>query len=95
MKQIENKETSIEKGESNCKYSDLVSIVVNQKQQGGFGITDISMRLKIEDKAKQANGTIDLEDAEFSYLKKLVNESKWNVVNADILKFYEDINSIK
>lgn len=95
MKTIENKTTTIQKPDGLCSYADLIETIINQKVQGGYSISDITMRLKIDDKIKNANGVIELEDAEFTYLKKLVNESKWNGLHEDILKFHEDINSLK
>lgn len=95
MKQLENKTTTIEKENGKCLYSDLINLVIKQGKQGGFGYDDIEQRLAIGSKTKEANGFIDLEDAQFNYLKKLVNDMKWNVVHESIIQFRNDINAVK
>lgn len=98
MKSIQNKETTIknvDEAQSNCLYSDLIGVVLRQPKQGGFDYTDIENRLAISKVIKASNGTIELEDSYFVYLKKLVETMKWSMFHDDILNFKEDITSIK
>lgn len=104
MKSIQNKETEIRKDEERkCLYSDLIlNIVLKQAKTNAqgqavwFDYTDMENRQAIAKAIKESNGTIELEDAHFNYLKKLVEITKWPMWDSpDILKFKEDITSIK
>lgn len=101
MKSIVNKETSIinkdENGNivGNCFYADLIKRCLLSPKQGGFDYTDIENRLAISKAATDVNGSIELEDAQFNYLKKLIEGMKWNIYHEDILMFKNDITSVK
>ena len=97
MKTIENKTTEINVNDgierhTNCTYAKLIELlVIGYPKQGGFDYKDITHRMRINDVVKKANGTIDLEDADYEYLKKLVESMRWNFVHKDILQFKDDI----
>lgn len=101
MKSIVNKETTIAKSEEQGKptgnlfYSDLISTCLRQAKTGGLDYNDIENRLAISKVVKDANGTLELEDAQFTYLKKLVESMKWGMFHEDILNFKNDITAIK
>lgn len=100
MKSIPNKETKIintdETGKAigNCLYSDLIRRCLLQPKQGGFDYTDIENRLAISKVMKESSETIELEDAQFKYLKNLIEGMKWSLFHEDILTFKNDIVSI-
>lgn len=97
MKSIENKQTAIPNGKDNppFTYGELIKAVINQPKQGGFDYNDIETRLAISKAVKDNPETIELENAHFDYLKKLVETMKWAVFNEDLLTFKDDILSVK
>lgn len=100
MKSIENKQTAIPNGKDNppFTYGELIKAVINQPKQGGFDYNDIEIRLAISkaiNNPKTDSQTIELEDAHFAYLKKLVETMKWAVFNEDLLTFKEDVLAVK
>jgi len=97
MKTIENKQTQILKDKESGKatYADLIGIVINAPQQGGYDLNDIESRLSIKKVCDSANGTIELEDGHFRYLKTLVSKARWQILHEDVLSFVADINAVK
>lgn len=101
MKSIENKETEIINVDENgnylgkCKYSNLINIVLKSPKQGGLDYEDVEHRIAISKAGREDPPTIELEDAYFNYLKKLVKDAKWAFFHEDVLKFKEDILAIK
>lgn len=99
MKSISNKQTEIKINDANANYGDLIRLVTGQPKQGGYDWTDQELRLAIFSALTKVTDEkldyINLEDAQFAYLKKLVEGMKWNIIHADLLKFKEDIISIK
>ena len=108
MKSFQNKLTTIEMpspengSSAKAEYGDLISLLIKAPKQGGFDYSDIENRLAINKaveaaKAKtgQEERTIDLEDAEFKYLKDLVTNTRWQFWHEDIIKFKEDILAVK
>lgn len=101
MKQIQNKETTIVNVDEkrnpigNCHYSNLIRLVIDQGKQGGLDYTDIENRLAISKAIKDDPETIELEDAVFGYLRKLVELMRWVFYHEDLLSFKNDIIAIK
>lgn len=95
MKSIENKTTEIKQEDALLTYAGLLQIVVKQPKQGGYGIDDLTNRLAIIHVLDSANGTIELEDAHYKYIKPLVEKMTWNVLHKDLLTFTNDILSVK
>ena len=90
MKKITNKETKIflnEKGvEKALKYSDLISYVINYSPEGK-DISEIRFIFKILDKIEKPTKEIELEDAEFDFLIKKLDITRWQIAHNDILDF--------
>lgn len=103
MKTIHNLETGIKiRLEDNedpklARFSDLIKIVIDQQQQGGFSYDDIENRIAISTALKNMNGndTIEIEDAPYKHLVKLVDAMRWPFVHEDILVFKKEISSAK
>jgi len=101
MKSIENKTTTINKADAEqniigkSDYSDLIKIVIGRGKQGGFTWDDIENRTAINNALKDVNGVIELEDANFKYLKELVKATTWAFSHEDLLAFREDIMAVK
>ncbi len=92
MKQLQNRTTEIKNGEEALKYSDLLKLVLMVQPQGGYAVSDIRTRLKLTEILEKSNGNISLEDADYTYLKPLVNNMKWNGVHKDLVEFTDDYN---
>jgi len=96
MKSIECKETGILEGERLLTYSDLIVISVRQPKQGGFGLEEMRLKIKVLDKLedKKIGDIIDFEDAEIAVVKSAVSDMKWMGLHKDIVDFCDYINKI-
>ncbi len=97
MKTIENKETEIDadgKG-TMATYGDIIKGVLETVPLGqGVTISDMRMAINVVGAIDSSNGKIKLEDAEFDYMKKKLNENQWGIVHKDIVEMVEYIESI-
>lgn len=103
MKQINNKQTSIEiiddekKGKAN--YCDLIRIALRQQKQGGYSYDDIKNRIAVDkalreaDKLKGKQSIIELEDSYHTFLLQLIKDANWSFWHEDLLQFIDDIIS--
>lgn len=89
MKKLENK--IIQNGDKQIKYSELLSTCLNQTPKEGFTPSEMRSRLRILDVLANANGEIELEDADAAITKKLVSEMRWVVLSKDILEFTDEV----
>jgi hypothetical protein len=95
MKNLENKETELRKTETELTtYADLVRSVNDFTPEGGFNKSTMKLSLKIDEKLEQANGTIELEDAEAEYLKGIIAVYPWALKHKDVLAFVEAIENL-
>ena len=82
-------------------YFDLIKLAVQATPPRGFSIEDMTMRLKILEKAKKAIEDIDdakglyLEDAEADSLNSYVNSCPWAVIHQDVVSFAEDVKNME
>lgn len=96
MKSIENKITEIIEADQEgnktgmSDYKSLIGVVIRRGKQGGFTWDDVERRTAISKQLKDCNGSIELEDADYSYLKKLVEAMTWPFYHEDLLTFKED-----
>lgn len=103
MKTIHNFETGIKirlednEDPKQARISDLIKIVIDQQQQGGFSYEDIENRLAISSAIKNLNGsdTIEIEDAPYKHLQKLVDAMRWPFFHEDLLVFKKEISAAK
>lgn len=101
MKSIQNKETTItnvdenNKPVGNCRYSHLINLIIRQPVHGGYSYNDIEQRLSIGKAIKDHPETIELELADFNYLKRLINDMKWGFVSEDLIALRDDIINTK
>lgn len=96
MKKLENKVTTIDKGDEEgfIKYSDLIKVVCNQIPQGGLGITEMRERDRILSVVEKNETIFEFEDADAKVLKNLVSEMRWLMNSKDIIMFVEDIEGM-
>ncbi len=95
MKTLKNVTTELKKTETELTtYADLVRSVNNFTPEGGFNKNTMKLSLKIDEKLEQANGKIELEDAEADYLKGIVSKYPWAIKHKDVLAFVEAVESM-
>lgn len=98
MRAFENKITEIpdtDKEGTNTNYSGLCAYVLNIMPEGGYSIDEMEARLRIKAVTGKANGTIKLEDADYSKLNELVQASKWPMLHQDVINFKKDVANAK
>lgn len=99
MKAITNKETTIvtKEGDSERKmtYLDLLKLIMNQPPANGYTISEMRQRLKIfAELVEDKKNKINLEDADFTVVKKCVLEFKWAQPHKDIVEFVDHLESL-
>lgn len=86
---------------------DLLKSAINQPVEGGFGVDEMSKRLKLLNNLEQYKElfdqkeftdadletweTIQFEDSDFVKLKELFKAVKWGIVSKTILDLHEEI----
>lgn len=74
-------------------YRELIKIAINNVPKEGFGIEDIRKRLRVLDALEKKGDKIEFEDSDYELVKSCVNEQKWVVIDAGIVKFVDTINA--
>ncbi len=78
---------------------DLVRICVNTiVPPKGITVDEMRIRMRILDVIagynENENPEVNLEDADFALLKRLVAQQEWAIINKDILAFSDEIKSL-
>lgn len=58
----------------------------------GINIAEMRASLKVLDALDEANGTLELEDADFAHLKTKLDNMGWNVADRRILQLVDDVS---
>lgn len=103
MKTIKLKKESeivvIDNAQVNAKIrtTDLIKVGLNSPVQGGYTISEIAFRIRlldIVDKAdKEDLSEIEIEDADYQALAKIIKDTKWGVVSKTILDFVTEFDN--
>lgn len=74
-------------------YADVIRECLRRPmdQQKGADITEMRASLRVLDALDSANGSLDLEDADYDHLKAKVIAMPWNVIDRRILTFIDDV----
>jgi hypothetical protein len=102
MKKIEIKKIEITgPGEEvnsvrNLNYADLCMINLNHMPQEGLLPTEMTERVNIINKFKDAkiDSVVELEDKEFETLKSCNEKTRWQMLHKDIIEFNKYISEI-
>ena len=89
MRQLENKETTIENGDKKLTYFDLAKTCVNVPPQAGFDVQEMNKRLRVIEKLEGEKA--EFEDADFETLKQCVMEMKWGILSREVSDFVKYI----
>jgi len=75
-------------------YADVLSQVVRRplNPQSGADITEMRQSLRVLDALEAANGTLELEDADYQHLKAKLAAMPWNVIDRRIVQLIDDVN---
>jgi hypothetical protein len=60
--------------------------------QKGVDITEMRQSLRVLDAIDAANGTLELEDADYAHLKEKLERMPWNVVDKRIVQLVDDVS---
>lgn len=82
--------------ETEVKTIELLKVGLNSPVQGGYTILDIAIRVKLLDlieKAEKENlSELEIEDADFKALAKIIKDTKWSVISRSILNFVNEFD---
>jgi len=74
-------------------YAEVLREVVRRPldPRAGISIDEMRQSLRVLDALDAANGTLDLEDADYDHLKAKLLGMQWNVVDRRILQLVDDV----
>jgi len=73
--------------EKTLDYKDLIEIALDVVPQGGFAPKDIRDRNRVQDALDKATTSIELEDADFEALEKIMKDSRWTIRDPELNDF--------
>ena len=59
--------------------------------QKGADVAELRASIRVLDALDAANGTLELEDADYEHLKEKLDRMPWNVVDRRILQLVDDV----
>lgn len=96
MKELLNKTTNlpVEEGKEKIQYSDIIKIVLDIPPQSGFSFSEMKKRERIANAVDRATDKIELEDADASNLKSMLDYVTLKIRHKDLVVFYEDVKAL-
>ena len=75
-------------------YGDVLREVVRRplNPQAGVNIAEMRQSLRVLDALESANGTLELEDADYQHLREKLEAMPWNVVDRRIVQLIDDVS---
>lgn len=67
------------------------AIRVPLDRQNGATIDEMRKGIRVLDALDRANGTLELEDADWDFLKQKVEKMPWAAVDRRFVRFYDDV----
>jgi hypothetical protein len=76
-------------------YSDVLREVVRRplNTQAGIQIAEMRQSLRVLDAIDASNGTLELEDADYTLLKEKINAMPWSMADRRIIELVDDVNN--
>jgi hypothetical protein len=62
--------------------------------QRGIGLDEMRRSVRVLDALESADGTLDLEDADYDHLKEKLLAMPWGIVDRRILQLVDDITGV-
>jgi len=96
MKSIPLRELPGEPGVEPLRYTQVLKEVIRQPLDPRAGVTIAEMRqsIRVLDALESANGTLELEDADYEHLKAKIMAMPWAVVDRRILTLVDDVTGV-
>lgn len=67
--------------------------IIQSPPEGGFTIEEVRLGLKVLDKIEASHDQLELEDAEFVWVKKRSDATRWVRITPDIVSFVDAIEN--
>ena len=98
MRQIEIEKTKIIENQikfqgdkdKELDYKDLIEVALDVVPQGGFTPKDIRNRNRIQDVLDKSTNVIEIEDADYDNLKKIIKDSRWILRDSELNTFLQN-----
>ncbi len=95
MKQLELIDCLVVNNGESIGTADLIRMTLNNVPQGGLAPVDMRKRIRILDTLEEANGSLELEDADAKVLSDCVGQMRWNILDRGILNFCDAVELMK
>ena len=81
--------------EVDISISDLITTALNAPVKGGYTASDMLTRVRLLDKVEKAkdSDTLELEDAEYKELGRIVSTASWSIVSRSIAEFIQSFDN--
>jgi len=75
-------------------WADIVQQVIRRPLDGrGADIDELRRGIRVLDALDAANGSVELEDADWEHLRQKVQAMQWGFVDRRIVQFVDDVNT--
>jgi hypothetical protein len=76
-------------------YADVLVEVVRRplNPQQGIQIDEMRKSIRLLDALDAANGTLELEDADYQFLKQKLDNMGWNIADRRIVQLIDDVGN--
>ena len=71
-------------------YKDLIEVALDVVPQGGFTPKDIRNRNRIQDVLDKSTNIIEIEDADYDNLVKIIKDSRWTLRDSELNTFLQN-----
>lgn len=95
MHRLELKSLDASDGSPAIQYVQILTEVVRRPldPQKGVDIAEMRQSIRVLDALDSANGTLELEDADYALLKDKLTRMPWSLVDRRILMLIEDVEN--
>jgi len=95
MKEIELKIVPIGKS-GNLSYKKQIEEIVRTPTEGGVDYGEMRKAIRLLDALEDLaeDGVLELEDADYDYLRARVGKVRWPVIDKAIIQFVQDVTGI-
>lgn len=94
MKIVVNKTTTIKYRDNLLSRVELLKLVVNHATERGITISDMRTRMRILDVLEGSGDNINIEDADFTLMKKLFDQYGWLQLHKDIIELADHLDEL-
>jgi hypothetical protein len=74
-------------------YSNILKEVLTRpaNPEKGADIQEMRMAIRVLDVLERSNGTLELEDADYEFVRERILNMHWNVIDRRIVQFVGDV----